>query len=216
MHRIAIIHEPSSTHALTWKMWLESAEYSVERIYDDDSFNHSKDLTYDLVVPLITISDYVTKDNARMRALLYFSSKDTKLLTSLNAIAASSDKLKTADILRSNSLPHPWTDMAENLVWDTSQAKSFIVKPRFGHSGNDIHLVQNEEEFNTYKDSNMLAQRYIEHAECIRIIASHSEILSAYKKIPPKGEIIANIEKGAKRQTIVPTYEMKKLALSAV
>lgn len=216
MFKIALIHDPTSSHAFIWKHWLEEAGYFVDTIHDIDSFTISKNIKYDLIIPLITINDYTNKDNARMEALAYFDSKDSKLLTPVGAIAASTDKLKTANILRGSSLPHPQTSLAEEYVWSTAQQTPIILKPRFGHSGSDIHLIQNEEKFNKYKRSDMLVQSFIEHAGCLRIIASQSEILSAYKKVPPKGEFIANIDRGAKRLPLVLTEEMGQLAQSTV
>lgn len=216
MHRIAIIHDPSSHHALTWKLWLEAAQYKVDTIYDEDSLGDSKNTKYDLIIPLITISDYTSKDNARMRAVSYFEAQGAKVLSSSRAIAASSDKLETANILRRHSLPHPLTSLADKFVWNRECPAPLMLKPRFGHSGNGIHLVQTEEAFKQYRGSNMLAQSFIEHAECIRIITSQSEILSAYKKIPPEGEVVANIDRGAKRLPLVLTTAMSQLACTTV
>lgn len=216
MHKIAIIHDPSSRHAHTWKQWLESANYKIDTIHDDDTFNHSKDIPYDLIIPLITIRDYTDKDNARMKALSYFESKDLHLLTPSGAIAVSSDKLKTAAILSSLSLRHPWTSLAEEYTWIGKRQTPLVMKPRFGHSGHEIRLIQNENEFNKYKRGDMLVQSFIKSAVCIRVITGRSEVLSAYKKIPPVGEFIANIDRGAVRQPIVPTKTMSELAKSTV
>lgn len=216
MRKIAIIHDPSSSHARTWVSWLQSDGFCVDTIYDEDSFKCSRTNNYDLVIPLITISDYVNKDNARIRALTYFGSKSYKLLTPADAIAFSSDKLVTASVLQNNSLPHPQTSLAENFNWRRRQFTPVIVKPRFGHSGNGVYLVRSEEEFKKYQDVDILVQRFIEHAECIRVIASPSGTLCAYKKIPPKGEIIANIDAGAVRAPLVLTDEMRQLAESTV
>lgn len=216
MHRVAVIHDPTSTHALTWETWLDSAGYAVDRIYDQDSFNSFKTAAYSLVIPLITISDYTNGDNARIEALAYFASKGVKLLTSPEAIAASSDKLKTAEVLRSNSLPHPWTVPASMFTPSGDYQFPIVLKPRFGHSGNEIRLIQNEGELKKYQNRNMLAQKFVESAVCIRVITSHSEALSAYKKVPPKGDFMASIDRGAKRAPLTITEEMKQLAWSAV
>lgn len=90
MSRIAIIHYPTSNHASTWAAWLESADLQIDTIYDEDSFKNFKSIKYDLVIPLITISDYVNKNNARVRAMTYFSALGLYLLTPPAAIAMDS------------------------------------------------------------------------------------------------------------------------------
>ena len=62
----------------------------------------------------------------------------------------------------------------------------------------------------------MLVQKFIDNAVCIRVITSPSEVLSAYKKISPKGDVIANIDRGAKRAPLVLTEEMGQLAQATV
>ena len=213
--QIAIIHDPISTHANTWKQWLESANYKIDTIYDYKTFQYAKNIKYDLIIPLITIRDYVDKENVRMEAMSYFESKGLKLLTSPSSIAVSSDKLKTAEKLRHNSLPHPTTRLIEEFTLDGAHFP-LILKPRFGHSGHEIHLIQNKSEFNKYKRNGMLVQDFVESAVCVRIIAGRSEILSAYKKVPPIGEFIANINRGAKRVPLILSKEMKQLAQSTV
>lgn len=214
--RIAIIHDPTSTHASTWRQWLESAHFDVDVIHDDDTFNHAKDIRYDLVIPLITIRDYVDQVNIRMKAVSYFESKGLKLLTPPHAIAASSDKLKTATILHNNKLPHPLTLLADDFTWGHTLSAPLIMKPRFGHSGRSVRLIQSEDEYNKHKQNGMLVQRFIDNATCIRVTCSQFKILEAYKKIPPQGEHIANINRGSTAQTIELTDEMRQLALSAV
>lgn len=213
--QIAIIHNPTSTHANTWKQWLESANYKVDTVHDYDTFQYAKKIKYDLIIPLITIQDYIHKRNVRMEAMSYFESKGLKLLTPPTSIAASSDKLKTAETLYHNSLPHPTTSPFEDFTLDDAHFP-LILKPRFGHSGHEIHLIQNESEFNKYKRYDMIVQEFVEYAECIRIISSESEVLSAYKKVPPVGEFIANIDRGATRMPLTLSGEMKQLAQSVV
>ena len=117
--QIAIIHDPTNTHVNTWKQWLESANYKVDVIHDYDTFQYAKKIKYDLIIPLITIRDYIDKENVRMEAVSYFESKGLKLLTSPSSIAISSDKLKTAETLYHNSLPHPSTRPVEEFTLDT-------------------------------------------------------------------------------------------------
>lgn len=213
--QIAIIHDPISTHANTWKQWLESVNYKVDTIHDYDTFQYAKKIKYDLIIPLITIRDYIDQENVRMEAMSYFESKGLKLLTSPSSIAVSSDKLKTAETLYRNSLPHPPTSLVEEFTLDNAKFP-LILKPRFGHSGHEIHLIQNESEFNKYKRNDMLVQDFINNAACVRVIVGHSEVLSAYEKVPPTGEFIANINRGAKRVPFILSDEMKQLAQSTV
>lgn len=216
MHRIAIIHDPSSRHAPVWRAWLESAGFAVDTIYDERSFDNSKNTSYSLIIPLITIKDYVDGDNARMQALAHFSTKGANLLTSPAAISASSDKLETSKALLASSIPHPATLPADQYTWSSHGSEPLVLKPRFGHSGRDVRLIENTAELNEQNLSGMLVQQFIEQAACIRIIATSQEVLSSYKKVPPADTFIANINRGAIRQPIALTSDMEQLAQSTV
>lgn len=184
-------------------------------ISDEGTFISSKVNAYDLAIPLITIKDFVTQPNARIEALKYFSSQGVKVLTSYSAIEASSDKLRTSLKLNEQSLPHPPTTRLEDFSW-VSNRGPVIIKPRFGHSGANIHLMRNRQDCAAYLNKDMLAQKYIKDAECVRVIASSHAILSAYKKVAAKGELAASIDRGAKRTPLSLTSEMENLAKSAV
>lgn len=216
MSRIAVIHDPISNHASTWATWLESAGLQTDTIYDEDSFKNFKSIKYDLVIPLITISDYVNKNNARVRAMTHFSALGLDLLTPPAAIAMSSDKLLTAKTLHEHSLPHPWTVLMKGYSWNDDEAHGVIVKPRFGHSGREVYLAEKETDMLNKQDEDYLVQRYIKDATCIRVTASPTDILEAYKKIPPTGEVVANINKGSRAEPISLSDEMKRLATQAV
>lgn len=215
MPRIALIYDQETGRHRFWKIWLEEAGLTVDTIYSEGTLESAKCQQYDLVVPLITIRDYVQADNARMRALAYFKTVGTNTLTSSQAVAASSDKLVTAKLLKQNGIPHPNTVPLEDFVSSNISAP-FVVKPRFGHGGANIHLVSSFDTCSRFINKKMLAQAFIENAECIRVIASSEEILSAYKKVPPTGEFIANVDKGAVRVYGGISIGVKKLARSAV
>lgn len=216
MQKVAIIHDPTSNHAHTWASWLRSADFQVDAICDEESFEGCKSIKYDLIIPLITIRDYVNKDSTRMVALTYFQSAGFKLLTPPSAITNSSDKLLTAQTLLAHSLPHPQTVLVEDFNWDNKQLNPIIIKPRFGHSGRGIYLARNAAEIRDQQNDSYLAQQFIKSAVCIRIITSVDEVLSAYKKVPPIGEVIANIDNGATRQPIALTNEMQRLAIQCL
>jgi len=216
MPQIAIIHDPTSNHASTWVEWLQSAGLQVDTICDEDSFSNFGSNKYDLVIPLITISDYVNKDNARMRAMTHFSAMGLHLLTPAAAIAISSDKLLTAKTLHEHSLPHPWTVLTKDYSWNSDESHGVIIKPRFGHSGREVYLAKNESDISDQQDEDFLAQHYIKDATCIRVTASPTEILEAYKKIPPTGEVVANINKGSRAEPITLSSDMEQLAKQTV
>lgn len=213
--KIAIIHDPLSQYAQAWKHWLESESMGVDMISDESTFISSRMNAYDLAIPLITIKDFVTQPNARIEALKYFNNQGVKLLTPYSAIEASSDKLITSLKLNEQSLPHPSTTRLDDFSW-ASNRNPIVIKPRFGHSGANIHLMRNRQDCAAYLNKGMLAQEYIKNAECIRVIASSHAILSAYKKASAKGELIVSIDRGAKRTPLALSSEMENLAKSAV
>ena len=213
--KIAVICDPVNRHASVWKLWLEASGLKVDLINDARSFETAQGQQYDLVVPLISIADYAQQNNARIEALGYFSERDARLLTPESAIAPSSDKLLMTQTFGKQGLPQPWTCLALSFVWGTRQSP-VIVKPRLGHSGANIHLIANREDFESYRNEDFLVQRFIENAECIRVIASPSTALSSYKKISPGEEFIASIERGARRKALTPSESIKQLAQSMV
>lgn len=213
--KIAIIYDPEIDQALVWKRWLESSGLKVDLIDGATSFAAAQGYQYDLVVPLISIKDFVEQDNARMAALRYFSGRGTRLLTPESAMAPASDKLLMAQAFEKNGVPQPWTCPAQSFTWGVRQPP-VIVKPRFGHSGNNIHLVSRRQDFEQYRHADFLAQRFVANAECIRVIASPTAVLISYKKVAPEGEFIANVDRGARRETLTPSETITRLARAMV
>ncbi len=202
--KIALIHEPTSSHGKIWRQWLIESKHEVTTIIDDGGLVDAEhDDSFDLVVPLITIKDYLKRPNARYSAAQTLQELGVPTLNSMSAIAASSDKWQSSSLWAKAGINQPRTYLLnESFSWLTD-CSHMILKPRFGHSGENVYLVRSLSEAQGKSElieGDSIIQEYIVEPICLRIIATPTEIISAYEKVLP-GAVVVNIEKGATRKS---------------
>lgn len=213
---IVLIRDPDNNHGYTWEKLLRQAGHQVIVVEEDDSLGHIKSV--DICLPLVSIRDFQA-ENIRYKAAVKLERAGVPMVNSTSGIAISSDKWQTYEKWKLAGLLQPKTFLLQSLTQLPDDiTKPFISKPRFGHSGKFVRLVNTvpaSRELAKCCESPMLIQEYVEQPKSIRAIASNHEVLACYERMLP-GSIAANVALGATRHYFEPSEEMKKLATTMV
>lgn len=190
---ILVISEAQSKSAQVWSDWLKKEGYNV-LTFENDLYNLG-DIS--VVLALITIRDYVDQSE-RYKLFLKCIKKGLPITTNIKTVRNTSNKLLTSLVFEKNNIKHPQTYIANEINFRKLK-KPLICKPIFGHSGNQISLLNSLDNITENEMKNSLFQEYIESSVSIRIICNEYKVFSSYRRISD-GEIIENISRGAKRE----------------
>lgn len=173
---------------------------------------------YDLLVPMITIDDYVHDKYGRYKLVKLIEKFDLLTLNSAKSIAHSSNKYQTYKMWKIKHIKQPITYLLKDIKNWPIDREPMIIKPIFGHSGNNIYLVNNLDDailISKRCDSDSILQEYIKKPICWRIISTPNSIIAAYEKRLPKS-VVVNVDKGARRIYIKPDTRVTDLAKECV
>jgi RimK family alpha-L-glutamate ligase len=148
-----------------------------------------------------------------------------ELLNGPPALVAAHDKLTTALFLGAAGVAHPATAHARE-VKVPSFGPPYVVKPRFGSWGREVHLCHDGEELvrrlgklageRWFRRQGALVQALIQPTgRDLRVVVSAGRIVGAIERDAAAGEWRTNVALGAERRRVVPPPDAKALALRA-
>jgi RimK family alpha-L-glutamate ligase len=147
------------------------------------------------------------------------------VLNRLSALLAMHDKLLTARILSGAGIPHPRTRHVSHGVPDSLEPP-FVLKPRFGSWGRDVHLCRTRaaakdclDELSTrawFRRHGVLAQELIPPmGHDLRIVVAGGCVVGAVDRVASPGEWRTNVALGGTRRSTSPPLAARELALAA-
>jgi [lysine-biosynthesis-protein LysW]---L-2-aminoadipate ligase len=147
------------------------------------------------------------------------------VLNRLRAVLAMHDKLLTARILAETAIPHPRTRHISHGVPESLEPP-FVLKPRFGSWGKDVHLCRTRaaakdclDELSTrrwFRRHGVLAQELVPPmGHDLRIVVAGGRVVGAIERVAPRGEWRTNIALGGTRRPANPPLAARELALAA-
>lgn len=127
------------------------------------------------------------------------------------------DKLWQNYIFYLKKIPFVSTQNFGNPELIKKRKPPFIVKRLVGSLGRDLRLVHNQKELvdflQRYHPFEFLAQEFLPTKEDFRLIVLGGRVLGAMKRVAGKNQLATNIAAGGRGEKVVPSLEMKNLAL---
>lgn len=147
------------------------------------------------------------------------------VLNPLSALLAMHDKLLTARILSGAGIPHPRTRHVSHGVPDSLEPP-FVLKPRFGSWGRDVHLCRTRaaakdclDELSTrawFRRHGVLAQELIPPmGHDLRVVVAGGCVVGAVERVASPGEWRTNVALGGTRRPASPPLAAREVALAA-
>lgn len=117
---------------------------------------------------------------------------------------------------------HPGTfqalDISSYKIILDKAAFPIVVKPLYGQKGQGIIKINNKTKALAFFRKNpegYLIQEYLKTDGDVRVFVVNNKILGAIKRFVLPGDFRSNASLGAKAEKIIPTKEMKKIAIKA-
>jgi glutathione synthase/RimK-type ligase-like ATP-grasp enzyme len=121
------------------------------------------------------------------------------------------DKLKTFREFE-EFMPETRKASKENVEELVDENGKAIVKPRYGSSGEGIHVVESSEEFAEKDRDGVLVQEFVENAEIpeldvdgphdLRILIVNDQVVGSYLRIPGDDSVLSNVAQGGSKDYI--------------
>jgi ribosomal protein S6--L-glutamate ligase len=149
-----------------------------------------------------------------------------RVLNRPQALFAAHDKLTTALFLGRARVPQPRTAHVHDVSLP-SFPPPYVVKPRFGSWGQEVHVSHDEDELRArlarlqdqkwFRRHGALVQSLVEPVgRDVRVIVAAGRVIGAIERRAIPGEWRTNVSLGAVRQVIDPPVMARALALRAV
>ena len=149
-----------------------------------------------------------------------------RMLNPLRTLSATHDKLMTARLLKDAGVPHPTTRHVTHPHTPPTLDPPFVVKPRFGSWGIDVHRCADRasvraclEELSArrwFRRQGALIQELIPPlGRDLRIVVASGQIVGAVQRLAAPGEWRTNVALGGVRKPTSPPLAARELALAA-
>jgi ribosomal protein S6--L-glutamate ligase len=161
-----------------------------------------------------------------LRQLSALEREGARLLNRPGALLAAHDKLSTALHLGRAQVAQPRTVHVHDAVVPPFPPP-YVVKPRFGSWGQEVHLSRNEDELRAllerlagqrwFDGQGALVQSLVEPTgRDIRVVVAAGRVVGAIERRALPGEWRTNVSLGAVRLPVRPSLAARALALRAV
>jgi [lysine-biosynthesis-protein LysW]---L-2-aminoadipate ligase len=149
-----------------------------------------------------------------------------RMLNPLRTLSATHDKLMTARLLKDAGVPHPTTRHVTHPHTPPTIDPPFVVKPRFGSWGIDVHMCSDRtglraclEELSArrwFRRQGALIQELIPPlGRDLRIVVASGQVVGAVQRLAAPGEWRTNVALGGVRKPTSPPLAARELALAA-
>ena len=161
-----------------------------------------------------------------LRLISQLERRGVQVLNSPTALFAAHDKLSTALFLGRAGVAQPRTSHVRD-VSIPSFDPPYVVKPRFGSWGLEVHLSRDEDELRAllirlreqpwFRRQGALVQSLVEpRGRDLRVIVAAGRVVGAIERRALPGEWRTNVSLGAVRRQVKPSLAARALALRAV
>ena len=194
-------------------------KYNLQKFYEEEAT--FKNITSSLPPKSIILWRMLNTKDFKVKNLAEkLTEEGYILINSYDATKKADDKLETFKILSEHKIPTipTWECAAGVNIPD-----NHIVKPRFGMKGENILFGQitREKIFEPASAKALAAENYDwimqpyvpESHKWLRVLIVNGEPIVAYKRIPPQGRNIANVNQGAKLEYVKLDESITKIAI---
>ena len=161
-----------------------------------------------------------------LRQLSQLERLGARVLNRPTALFAAHDKLSTALFLGRAGVAQPRTAHVRD-VTVPSFPPPYVVKPRFGSWGQEVHLSENEDDLRAllerlrdetwFRRHGALVQSLVEPTgRDLRVVVAAGRVVGAIERRARHGEWRTNVSLGGSRRPVSPPLAARALALRAV
>jgi RimK family alpha-L-glutamate ligase len=158
--------------------------------------------------------------------LAQLARRGVRVVNGADTLVATHDKLTTMLMLRAASIPQPRAIHLSRTDEAPPFRPPYVVKPRYGSWGLDIHLCTSREELRAclgllrerpwFRRRGALVQELIPpQGYDLRLIVAGGEVVGAIERVAAPGEWRTNIALGGTRRRTTPTPDACAIALRA-
>jgi RimK family alpha-L-glutamate ligase len=180
----------------------------------------------DLVVGRLDVRPSLDGIQPGLGPLRRLVDRGSRVINGAETLMATHDKLATALLLHAASIPQP---RAAHLTGDDGSPgfrPPYVVKPRFGSWGRDVHLCESRAELRAcllhllrrpwFRRHGALVQELVPpRGFDLRLIVSAGAVVGAVERVAAPGEWRTNVALGGTRRRASPPLDARRLAVAA-
>jgi RimK family alpha-L-glutamate ligase len=180
----------------------------------------------DLVIGRLDVRPTLDGVQPGLGRLRHLRDRGICVVNDADALVATHDKLATALLLHAAMVPQPRTAHVTDERASPGFEPPYVVKPRFGSWGRDVHRCESRPELRAclrnlsrrswFGRHEALVQELIPpRGFDLRLIVSAGTVVGAVERVAAPGEWRTNISLGGKRRPTTPSPEACSLAVRA-
>ena len=152
--------------------------------------------------------------------------RDIRVVNDADTLVATHDKLATALLLHAASIPQPRAAHLTGEDGSPGFEPPYVVKPRFGSWGRDVHLCDSRAELRAcllqllrrpwFRRHGALVQELIPpRGFDLRLVVSAGTVVGAVERVAAPGEWRTNVALGGTRRRVSPPLDARSVAVAA-